>query len=742
MRRRLIPLVAVMVFIPAGQARVGAQQMPYVVQRFQGEIIFDGFSDEPGWEAIVPLPVLTQQPTVGNPPSEPTEIRVAYDDVYFYLSGRLYQDPATIQGPSLKRDDLNNFNDYFGIILDTFNDNENAVAFFTTPAGIRLDFTVFNDAQPATPESIPLNLSWDTFWDVEVVTTNEGWFVEMRIPVSSLRFTDIDGRVEMGMIVWRWTARSQETSIFPVFEPIWGVWSPFKPSMAQQIVFEEMFSRKPLYLTPFILGGKGFTNELNDDETAYLYTADNPREFGLDLKYGLTSNLTLDFTLNTDFAQVEADDQQVNLSRFSLFFPEKRRFFQERASIFNVSLGGPQSIFYSRRIGLYEGEQVPILGGVRLVGRMGKWDLGLIDMQTEESTKLPGENFGVLRVRRQVFNPYSKAGAIVTSRIGKDGSYNLTYALDSIIRVFGDDYVDLNWAQSFDDAGPGRFTNLDIARFHILWDRRKQDGFFYSGGIARSGSVFDPAMGFMLLEDYRVMRGAIGYGWVPQDPSAALYRHNLSFSNMAIQENSDGTLRTGEIAATWNATTRRFAMIGISLKTYKENLLEPYKLSDKVEIPIGNYTFYGLEAYHVTPAGRLFFLNTFLQAGRYYDGTRISLSLLPSWSLSPQVNLQAFYQLNRIVFNKRDDEFTAHIGRLKLQLTLSTRYSAMAFVQYNSAADIVFGNIRMRYNPREGNDLYIVYNQGINTDRGSYDPLPPVTSDRTLMVKYAYTFIF
>jgi hypothetical protein len=183
-------------------------------------------------------------------------------------------------------------------------------------------------------------------------------------------------------------------------------------------------------------------------------------------------------------------------------------------------------------------------------------------------------------------------------------------------------------------------------------------------------------------------------------------------------------------------------MIGISLKTYKENLLEPFELSDEVEIPIGKYTFYGLEVYHVTPAGQLFFLNTILQAGQYYDGTRISLSLLPSWSLSPKINLEAFYQLNRVLFNDRDDEFTAHIGRLKLQLTLSTRFSAMAFVQYNSAADIVFGNIRMRYNPREGNDLYIVYNQGINTDRSSYDPLPPVSSDRTLMVKYAYTFIF
>ena len=206
----------------------------------------------------------------------------------------------------------------------------------------------------------------------------------------------------MGLSALRYLGKKNEMDLFPAIPPDWGFWSFNKPSQFQKVVFEGVGARRPVYVTPYALGGLGQAFDLNDAETAYVRTDDPVTELGGDLKMGLTDNLTLDLTLNTDFAQVEADNQQVNLTRFSLFFPEKRQFFLERASLFDFDLGGSNVLFYSRRIGLQDGEAVRLLGGGRLVGRVGAWDVGVIDLQTarrrtglEGSEVLPSENIGV-----------------------------------------------------------------------------------------------------------------------------------------------------------------------------------------------------------------------------------------------------------------------------------------------------------------------------------------------------------
>ena len=179
-----------------------------------------------------------------------------------------------------------------------------------------------------------------------------------------------------------------------------------------------MQNKKPFYITPYMLGGGERTFSLDETESAYSREDTPTFEAGLDIKYGPTSNLTLDLTLNTDFAQVEADNQQINLTRSSLFFPEKRMFFQERSSIVDFGFGEANRLFYSRRIGIHDGSPVRIYGGARLVGRVGGWDIGMLDMQAAPFEEVSSENFGVFRARRRVFNPYSYVGGIVTSRIG------------------------------------------------------------------------------------------------------------------------------------------------------------------------------------------------------------------------------------------------------------------------------------------------------------------------------------
>ena len=270
--------------------------------------------------------------------------------------------------------------------------------------------------------------------------------------------------------------------VFPAIPPNWGPSSAYRPSKAQEVVFEGLKSKKPFYIAPYAIGGYQMDNILNDAGTAYTLKKNPKLNAGLDVKYGLTNNLTLDLTFNTDFAQVEADNEQINLTRFSLFFPEKRTFFQERSSVFAFDFEEGSSLFYSRRIGLYEGEQVPIFGGARVTGMIGKWDMGFMDMQTQPinqragaSNPLSSENFGILRLRRQVINENSYVGGIVTSRVGRDGSYNTAYGMDGIFKIWENDYLNIKVAQVMDKTFQNKMASLDPTSLYVSWNRMTQE---------------------------------------------------------------------------------------------------------------------------------------------------------------------------------------------------------------------------------------------------------------------------
>jgi hypothetical protein len=710
----------------------------YVISRLNGSIKLDGLSQEPAWEGIKPLPVVMHSPNFLDEPTEKTEILVAYDQDYLYAAGRLYdREPSKIQCTSKKRDDMKPNNDWFGIVIDTFNDKENALVFFTTPSGLRLDMTVFNDAQGEEP----FNTDWNTFWDVATERNKDGWFVEMRIPLSSLQFQDKNGSCVMGLISWRWIARKNESAVFPAISPNWGMYSLFKPSQAQEVTFQGISKKKPLYVAPYLLGGLGYSYELNETETAYERTDDPAHEAGLDIKYGLTSNLTLDVTVNTDFAQVEADDEQVNLTRFSLFFPEKRLFFQERSSTFDFNLGGDNSLFYSRRIGIYEGKSVRIYGGARLVGRVGRWDLGFFNIQTAKIEDLPSENFGVFRVRRQVFNPYSYLGGIITTRIGVDNTYNIAYGLDGIFRLFGNDYLSFKLAQTFENGEENKLASLDQARIGLNWERRTLKGLGYDLSFSRVGPTFNPGIGFLVRDNYTRFGDRLLYGWRPGEQSSLL-RHHVFLDGFLLLENKGGKTESAEIGPGWEFETKSGSYGNFMLKMFWEDVPEEFSLSDEAEVPVGKYSFYGLNATYITAMTRLFFSENTLEVGTFYDGWRLSLSVSPWWSISSSLELSATYQFDKVVFPDRDQQFTAHITRLRILAMLSTKFSATAFIQYNSANSMVTANIRIRYNPREGNDFYLVYNEGLNTNRFRESPVPPFTGNRAVMIKYTYTFDF
>ncbi|OGD21366.1 MAG: hypothetical protein A2W03_04785 [Candidatus Aminicenantes bacterium RBG_16_63_16] len=723
---------------------------PVAIPRLTAPVTFDGLSDEAAWRDVPPLPMVMMMPNFGLPPSEKTEVRLGFDEGYLWVAACLFdREPDKIQAPSKKRDYMEPNTDWFGVVIDTFCDKENGLGFMTTPSGLRWDGAIFNDAVMSSPLQEPINLSWNTFWDVKVVTNGQGWFVEMRIPFSSLRFQQTDGRVVMGLVVWRWIARKNEQIVFPAIYPKWGFMSAWKPSQAQEICLEGVRSRNPLYIAPYALGGYAKSYDLDATESFYLRTQKPTKEAGLDVKYGLSSSFTLDVTLNPDFAQVEADDQQVNLTRFSLFYPEKRLFFQERSSTFDFNFGASSRLFYTRRMGIYlaedeeegEGEIARLYGGTRLVGRAGPWDIGLMDMQQASVAGTPSKNLGVLRLRRRVFNPYSYVGGMMTSVIGADGSYNTCYGLDGIFRVTGDDYLMMAWAQSFENGKENRLLSIDPARFRLAYERRTDEGLGFYAGVSRAGRAYNPGLGFEMREDFTSTRERLAYGWIPGERSW-LQSHSVYAEGFFYLRNSDRTIESARFGPGWEFNAKAGWGGQLSLLGYHESLRELLEFTTEVGVPPGEYDFVGVQGEFHTAMGSLFSSMFTVDAGSFYDGWRTTLRAMPNWSILPDLTLGGTYEFNWVNFPDRGQKFIAHLVQLRLVATLSTKTSLLSYIQYNGVDDLVVANLRLRFNPREGNDLYLVYNEVLNTDRLGKIPYPPSSGGRAILLKYSYTFNF
>ncbi len=707
-----------------------------VVDVFQTDkqIVIDGNLDDEAWGEITPLKFYQHTPLNGKDEVTHSVVKAAYDQKYFYLSARCTNDKDKRSTPTFKRDALGRNMDHVGLILDTYNDNENALMFFVTPTGSRIDATMINDA--ANGE---MSTTWDGFWDAEVEEDESGWSMELRIPFSSLKFQSINNESVMGMTVYSYIAKDSKMDTYPDISNKWGFWSWSKPSQTQKIRFKNIEPNRPLYIAPYLLAG--FEQSIDVDEKHKTFSKTNLGEFeaGLDMKYALSDNLTVDLTVNTDFAQVEADDAQINLTRFSLFFPEKRKFFLERESNFNFNFGGYDNLFYSRSIGLFEDKKVRIIGGARLVGRVGKWDVGLMNLQTGRSHGLPTENFGVYRLRRQVINSYSYMGGIITNRFGETGDYNLAYGLDGIVKVVGDEYFSYNLAQTVNKQDSTMLSGFDASRVSLSWERRKYEGISYKIDYDYSGAKYTPGIGFQLRNDFSGVGARLAHGWIPGD-EAKIQRFDISLTATGYMRNKDNTIESIELTPYFNVAQKNTVDYGAGLPIYFETLTDTFHLSDDTYITEGTYKFVNASMYFNTAQDNKVIAYFNLHAGGFYDGNRISADVYAEWNASRYLQLSGFYQYNQILFNQRSQEFYAQIARFKIQITLNTKIEAASYIQYNSAAKQSIINFRLRYNPKDGNDLYVVYNEGRDLQRRDYDFTTPIASDRALLMKYVYTF--
>jgi hypothetical protein len=705
-----------------------------------GEINFDGKPDEVAWQQIPKFEMIMHYPVFGNTPSEDSDIRITYDKDFLWVGAVLYyKDISNMVSTSKKRDETSDNSDSFGIILDTYDDNENALAFFTMPSGLKIDYTVSNDGVGrGGPNGESTNYTWNTFWDVKTAKDENAWYIEMRIPFSSLRFQSADNLTRMGLIINRRISYLNEIITYPAIDTRYGQDARIKPSLASPVYFENLEPHNPVYISPYLLGG--FTREYSPDAEGNFVKIDNPKYTGgLDVKYNLNSNLTLDFTVNTDFAQVEADDQQVNLTRYSLFFPEKRLFFQERSSIFSFNLGGPQELFYSRRIGLLQGEPVRILGGARLVGRVGNWDVGFLNMNTEKFNGNPAENFGVARVRKQVLNPNSYVGAILSTRAGFDGNYNASYGIDGIFRLFGDDYLDIKLAQTIDKGMEAKLVSADPTYFAVNWERRNDQGLSYIAKYAYSGLNFNPGTGFMFTQKFQEYRGELLYGFFPKE-SAKVFKHRLSLDFAYVNRLIDGKLENFELAPQYVVNWKNGFSLFNSLNFLREGVFYTFYLSDDVFVPEGNYFFANLFGSFGTPQNKAVAGSFEYEIGEFYDGNHYAAGIIADLNLSASLQVTGYYKFNRINFPERSQQFTNNLARLKLTYMLNTKISASSYIQFNENDNLVVTNFRLRYNPADGNDFYLVFNDLRNISDSQAGIKTPAYLNRTLLLKYTHTF--
>jgi hypothetical protein len=717
-------------------------QVRRIIPFIAGGINFDGIPDEEVWKKVESFPLVMHSPNNGEIPKQKTDVRLFYDEMYLYMGASMYyNDPEMISRIGKTRDVANWNSDWIGIAIDTYNDKQNMMLFAVNPNGIRTDATTMNDM--INGMNYDINFNFNTFWDALTKINGNVWQTEIRIPLSSLRFQGNTDNVIMGIIILRANAKTNNPdygqATYPEIPQIKGDLLYWKASMAEEVEFVGLKSRKPVYLTPYVLGGinRFYDTDASAAKTDYKYEA------GADFKYGLTNNLTLDVTANTDFAQVEADQEQFNLTRFSLFFPEKRLFFQEKSDVFDFSFNLYDNLFYSRNIGLYDGNPVRIYGGLRMTGRIGEWDLGLLDMQTAKFEELSGQNFGILRTKRRILNQKSYLGGIITSRIGSEGTYNLAYGLDTRLNLFGDDYLTVKWAQTFDDEAENNIFSINPSQIYLKWEKKRIKGFNYAFLLDRSGEDYDPGIGLETRNNFFLKSATLRYGWLPGKDSP-LNSHYIFAESDIYNSSVDGSLESALSMAGWNFVTKKTTEGLIYLTWELEDLKDTYFIVDPdVFVPQGRYNFFSVygNLYTTTP-DRFLCLTLTSEAGTYYDGYKFSASLQPGLNIGSSVTINGNYRIDRVIFDKRSQKYTNNIFGLRSTFMFTTKLAFTTYIQYNTFSHRIITNARIRYNPREGSDFYIVYNEGIDSSVRANFLTDRENENRTFLLKYTYTFAF
>ncbi|MBI4266042.1 MAG: carbohydrate binding family 9 domain-containing protein [Acidobacteria bacterium] len=711
---------------PASVARDASGRATLRAHRVTEAIRIDGVLDEPVYERIRPIGDFTQyEPFNGAPATEQTEVWILFDSQSLYVAGRAYDSapPERWVLNKMRRDIPNvSANESVAFSLDTFNDNRNGFLFELNALGGFLDAQITN-------EGFPPNQNWNTVWEGRSGRFDGGWTFEIAVPFRSIRYQPGVQQVwgfNMRRVV---RGKNEESHIVPVPAAMGQRRGVMQVSLNAPLVGVEVPpGSRNLELRLF-----GIASLATDEATGVRDVGDG--DAGLDVKYGVTQNLTADLTVNTDFAQVEVDEQQVNLTRSSLFFPEKRTFFLEGQGTFdfargagtNVGGGDVPTLFFSRRIGLNRGQTVPIDGGGRLTGKVGPYSIGLLDIQTDAApaARAVSTNFGVVRVKRDVLRR-SAVGVLYAgrSRSTVASGRNDTYGIDGTFSFY--DNLNVN-AYVAATRTPG-LVDRDLSylgQFNYAGDR-------YGLVVERLviEEHFNPEVGFVRRPDLRKWSGTARFS--PRPSRRTAIRKWLYEAGGSYLENNTGQLESRALAATWGIDLQNGDTLRASATRTYELLARPFPIAAGVTVPVGGYEFDTVQVrYGLGPQRRLGGTAT-IEVGSFYDGDKVSLGFSAGrLEVTNQLQLQPGVSLNWVRLPSGD--FTAQQVQTRAVYTMTPRAFLAALVQYNSANSSVGTNLRLRWEYRPGSELFVVYNDERDTRASGF----PELSNRALIVKIA-----
>jgi hypothetical protein len=706
---------------PATQPEMQASELqtPPVVD---GNVIVD-----PGWNGVEPATHFWQtRPNDGFPASQRTEVYVGFTDTSVYVGVIAHDsEPGEIVVTDSRRDSSLDDTDAFLMIIDGLLDRQNGFVFGTNPAGIEFDGQVTLDGLGSgiSFQGGELNLNWDGVWNVATTSGDFGWSAEFEIPFRTLRFGAATEQ-DWGINFQRNIRRENEVSF----------WAPLDPSRNLYRVSEAGTLRgirpppqRSLQFTPYVLGSTRSGGDLE--------STDNDADAGFDLKYLVTPSLTLDLTLNTDFAQVEADDVQINLDRFNLFFPEKRPFFLENAGVFEVGNPGSVEVFFSRRIGIAEdGEIIPVDGGARLSGKVGNaTNVGFLLMSTDAVTSVAPQNwYSVARVNQELANR-SAIGAMFVGRNG-DGSHlvpesedhNYSYAVDGRWGI-GDNVLLSGWLAKTETPGlDGKDHAFGIDADYS--DTRWSSNFRYT----EVREDFNPEVGFLSRTEYRMVRAFLMRRIRPENLFGLLeIRPHVSYTG---HWKFDGFQESGFLHIDSHFEYRTGTEIHTGVNFTRAGVIDPFEIIDGVVIQPGTYDHSELQLVYFTDESQPVSFGLNLVAGGRFGGDRVSLN--------PSLNMrvgEVFRSEFEIDYNDFDlpvpgGDFTANLARVRLSYSFTPKITLQALIQYNDLEEVLGTNLRFSWLRSANSGLFLVYNE---VDEQGVGGLP---TGREFIIKYSHIF--
>jgi hypothetical protein len=672
----------------------------------------DGLLNDDVWQKAIPTTGFTQQePNAGAKPTFRTEVRMIYDNDNLYLGVYCFDDePEKIIAREMKWDGRISSDDNIKIIFDTFNDNRSAYWFGTNPLGSQ------NDALLTGFEMKDFNEDWDAVWDVACSINDDGWSAEFQFPFSSLRFYDKEKQV-WGFNIERGIRRLNEQVIWTSVGQNLGL---LKIAEAGDLLGLENIKRgNPIYLIPYITGGA----QSVEGEKKYV------AEPGFDLKYGITETLSLDITLNTDFAQVESDRAIINLTRFPLFFPEKRDFFLEGAKTFDFNLGFRNYLFYSRRIGISGGEEVPIIGGAKLIGKVGEFELGFINMQTSAKREIPTTNFSVARVKYDLFDQ-SYIGILLTNKtseksfnssIGADARFSFNNFLDDKNLILSASISKTHQPNGANDSWSGNFF-IDYPNDLI-------DMF---AGYRFVNENFNPEMGYVSRVGIKNL--IYRFGLTPRVNWNGIRKLNFEPLMANYVFNEQNVLESASLSISpFGFQTDAGDRFSIEVEREFDMPEKDFEIFESIIIKSGKYWFTYYEADFNTSGSRTISGGAEFGFGDFYNGIRKSFGVSGTINTNKNFTISGDYSVNSITIGGKNFVTNEVGGRLNYDF--STRISSSLFAQWNNEENEINVNYRFNWKPKIGSDLYLVINQILSTENKLQ------SKAFTILAKFVWLFV-